>query len=237
MIFEWLGASHFIGAKTTQFLKGLIMPNWTFQQITFSTIYYDQKIWLQISELAVALGYSDVMALEEIYKHNAEEFTESTTRVLNNEQTCNQPMRLFSLHGCLLLGMFVPTTIAKEFRKWVLNMLDETARVDPLKKLENMLEKIGARYPALNNTAAYEAAMKIAEDLEYRDISESHKYYLCFQNGKVILRWLEPRFYFVDIVELADQFTKLHGFIRSNDVLHIGKSLKKLDEQYQMKNV
>ncbi|MDO9856783.1 hypothetical protein Q7453_12330, partial [Glaesserella parasuis] len=35
-----------------------------------------------------------------------------------------QKVRIFSLRGCWLLGMRSHTKVAKEFRKWVLDILD-----------------------------------------------------------------------------------------------------------------
>ncbi|MDR5615566.1 MAG: hypothetical protein RAM38_15530, partial [Arsenophonus sp.] len=41
--------------------------------------------------------------------------------------TVRMPVRIFSLRGAHLIAMFARTHIAKEFRKWVLDILDKQA--------------------------------------------------------------------------------------------------------------
>lgn len=42
-------------------------------------------------------------------------------------------VRIFSLRGCHLVAMFARTAVAKEFRKWVLDVLDKEAQPQPAK--------------------------------------------------------------------------------------------------------
>lgn len=101
-----------------------------FQNTTFTVTDRDGQHWLRASEIAQALGYARPDALNKVYERNADEFTGSMTQNVNltlsnknNEmQTAN--VRIFSLRGCHLLAMFARTAVAKEFRKWVLDILD-----------------------------------------------------------------------------------------------------------------
>lgn len=98
---------------------------------------------------------------------------------------------------------------------------------DIVEKIENMLSSIGSRYPALKSTIAYEAAMKIADDMQFRDSSHSHKYYVSFKDGNVITRHLDDEYYPVDMIELLEVFEKFHSFSLSNNVLELGRNFKK----------
>ncbi|WP_427838082.1 KilA-N domain-containing protein [Acinetobacter baumannii] len=97
---------------------------------------------------------------------------------------------------------------------------------DIVAQLDEYLKNINSRFPALKSPYAYEAAMKIADDMEYRNVNEPQSYYVCFKDGKVITRWLEGRFYPVDMIELSEIFEKFNNFSRSNDLMDIGRNLK-----------
>ncbi|WP_368568176.1 KilA-N domain-containing protein [Acinetobacter nosocomialis] len=97
---------------------------------------------------------------------------------------------------------------------------------DVVAQLDEYLKNINSRYPALKCPYAYEAAMKLADDLKYRDVTKPQSYYVSFQNGNIITRWLEGRFYPVDMIELSEIFEKFYKFSRSNDLLEIGRNMK-----------
>ena len=91
----------------------------------FNVVRYEQDIWLTSTELAQALGYKQENAVSKIFNRKADEFTQKMTQVVENPQLPNLGMRIFSLRGCHLIAMFARTPIAKEFRKWVLDVLDK----------------------------------------------------------------------------------------------------------------
>ncbi|WP_225761656.1 Bro-N domain-containing protein [Acinetobacter sp. Marseille-P8610] len=97
----------------------------TFNDVNFSPIQHDQQIWLSSGELAQALGYKQENAVSKIFNRNSDEFTEKMTQIIDNPQLPNLGMRIFSLRGCHLIAMFARTTVAKQFRKWVLDVLDK----------------------------------------------------------------------------------------------------------------
>lgn len=92
----------------------------------------DSQIWLSSSDLAKALGYKQSRAVTKIYNSNADEFTKNMTRIIEvpnlgtsaENKGLRVKTRIFSLRGCHLIAMFSRTKVAKDFRKWVLDILD-----------------------------------------------------------------------------------------------------------------
>lgn len=99
----------------------------SFNETMFNVVRYEQDIWLTSTELAQALGYKQENAVSKIFNRKADEFTQKMTQVVENPQLPNLGMRIFSLRGCHLIAMFARTPVAKEFRKWVLDVLDKDA--------------------------------------------------------------------------------------------------------------
>lgn len=102
----------------------------SFNDVNFSPIQHDQQIWLTASELAKALGYAKSDAVAQIYERNKDEFNDSMTTtlklsVVRKTGSVEMDNRIFSLRGCHLVTFFARTTVAKQFRKWVLDVLDK----------------------------------------------------------------------------------------------------------------
>lgn len=96
----------------------------TFNDVNFSPVELDNQIWLTGSELSKALGYAKTNAVTQIFERNADEFNSSMTQLIENPHNLNLRLRVYSLRGCHLVAMFSKTSIAKQFRKWVLDILD-----------------------------------------------------------------------------------------------------------------
>lgn len=101
----------------------------TFQNITFEPIYQDGQLWFTSTELAKALGYSRTDNVNRVYARNSDEFTDSMTTtvkmtLVRKTGEVDVMVRVFSLRGAHLIAMFASTPVAKEFRKWVLDILD-----------------------------------------------------------------------------------------------------------------
>jgi len=89
----------------------------------------DGQFWVTSTQLADMLEYKQSRAVTKIYNRYADEFTETMTQTVSNPHVPNLDMRIFNLRGCHLLAMFARTDKAKEFRRWVLDVLDnEVAR-------------------------------------------------------------------------------------------------------------
>lgn len=102
------------------------MNSLTFNSMQFHPIESnDQQIWITSSDLARALGYAREDSVSRIYDRKSDEFTSDMTKVVANPQTVNLTVRVFSLRGCHLITFFARTPVAKEFRKWVLDVLEK----------------------------------------------------------------------------------------------------------------
>ncbi|MGY5366582.1 P22AR C-terminal domain-containing protein [Enterobacter oligotrophicus] len=105
----------------------------TFHNTNFSYMEMAGQIWLTSSEVGEALGYSDDKAIHRLYRKHADEFTVNMTGVVKVTTPGGvQDSRVFSLRGAHLMGMFSRTTVAKEFRRWVLDILDREVAHSPI---------------------------------------------------------------------------------------------------------
>ena len=112
----------------------------SFNEVNFSPVEQNGQIWLTAPELASALGYSKSDAVGQVYERNKDEFNSSMTTTItvklnDSVETLNlsvpkksknltKTIRIFSLRGAHLIAIFSKTAIAKQFRKWVLDVLD-----------------------------------------------------------------------------------------------------------------
>ena len=102
----------------------------SFNEVNFTPVQQNGQIWLTATELAYkALGYAKSDAVTQVYERNRDEFNSSMTLTLNlsvskKSKNLTKMIRIFSLRGCHLIAMFSKTDIAKQFRKWVLDILD-----------------------------------------------------------------------------------------------------------------
>lgn len=117
----------------------------------------DGQVWLTSSELAKAIGYKSSKSITNLYNANAHEFTDSMTLVIESvtkgfgSGNSKKPVRIFSLRGCHLIGMFARTKIAQDFRIWVLNILDAHIANDlnqgyQLGDLQRLSDEVDAEY-------------------------------------------------------------------------------------------
>lgn len=114
----------------------------------------DNQIWVTAKQLAEALGYSDDRAVSRIYNKHSDEFTSSMTEVVDSTTSTNfkgllVKTRIFSLRGCHLIAMFARTKVAKDFRVWVLNVIEAHIAKEPAYKLgdlQRISDQIDAEY-------------------------------------------------------------------------------------------
>jgi prophage antirepressor-like protein len=106
--------------------RRLDMNSLSFNDMNFNPVNQnDDQIWITSSELARMLGYSRLDKVTQIFNRKADEFTPKMTRVIENPSNVNLTLRIFSLRGAHLIAVFARTPVAKEFRKWVLDVLDK----------------------------------------------------------------------------------------------------------------
>lgn len=103
----------------------------SFHSTTFGIVDHQGQPWLKANEIAQALGYADESAINRIYARRSDEFTEKMTLTVNltvkgfGNGNSEKEVRIFSLRGAHLLAMFARTAVAKEFRAWVLDLLEQ----------------------------------------------------------------------------------------------------------------
>lgn len=99
-----------------------------FNSITMSPVIHQNNLWIRAAELARAIGYASEKSIANIYKRHESEFSSDMSVVINLSTTDIPIMtRIFSLRGCHLIAMFSRTPVAKQFRRWVLDVLDKIA--------------------------------------------------------------------------------------------------------------
>ena len=93
-------------------------------------------IWLTSTEIANALQYKSAKSVTNLFNQNADEFTSGMTQVIESVTSGNyrKKVRVFSLRGAHLIAMFARTPVAKEFRRWVLDILDREVQQSPITK-------------------------------------------------------------------------------------------------------
>lgn len=104
----------------------------TFRNTTFDITDRAGQPWLRLPQIGVALGYAEGYKVQKVFDRHRDEFTDSMTAVVKLPTTGGeQETRIFSPRGCYALGMFARTAVAKEFRVWVLDVLEGKAAAPP----------------------------------------------------------------------------------------------------------
>lgn len=98
-----------------------------FHNTQFNVVNHNNQIWLTAVEIAKALCYKSDDAVTKIYNRNIDEFSTGMSETVNLGVSGNyqKTVRIFSLRGAHLIAMFARTPVAKEFRRWVLDVLDK----------------------------------------------------------------------------------------------------------------
>lgn len=188
----------------------------TFNQIQFNPIQQDNQIWLTSSELAKALGYKRADSISRLYSRNSDEFTTNMTQVIDNPRNVNLALRIFSLRGAHLIAMFANTDVAKEFRKWVLDILDKEIQAKQTLRFSRTTLKI---------------ASLIETDLLFTSPHEASSWHVTVRpvhnvGEEVRINKLRNDEYPINIVELTNRFEKLYDFMIGGEILSLGRYLR-----------
>lgn len=128
-----------------------------FNDFTFSPVTHQNSLWIRAVELARALGYSGEEMVSRLYRRNADEFTPDMTQLIEivaegqnglPRKLSSGRARIFSLRGCHLLAMFARTPVAKAFRKWCLDVIEQygdRVPVDAQTPITGALSRISSR--------------------------------------------------------------------------------------------
>ena len=164
------------------------MTTLTFNNTSLSVINQNNKTFFTATDLGNALKYTQPsIAVMKIYDRNADEFTAEMTALIEMPTAGGiQKVRIFSLRGAHLIAMFARTKVAKDFRKWVLDILDR-----------EVLQKTKAIQPLalpMVNDDFKQAMIKI---LNYASQYEVFQRAICTKRGEAQQRQME--FFFSEI--------------------------------------
>ena len=164
------------------------MTTLTFQNTTLSVINQHNQTFITANDLGLALEYAVPMqAILKIYDRNADEFTAEMTALIEMPTAGGmQKVRIFSLRGAHLIAMFARTKVAKDFRKWVLDILDREV-------LQNANQIQPLALPMINDDFK-QAMIKI---LNYASQYEVFQRAICTKRGEAQQRQME--FFFSEI--------------------------------------
>ncbi|HCJ0350805.1 TPA: hypothetical protein NQH15_002553 [Acinetobacter baumannii] len=102
------------------------------------------------------------------------------------------------------------------------------AETDTLKRLEKFVDNLAARYPALENPLAYEIAQQIGEKLKYQSPKGPKNFWISIQeNGGISIQQHSLHHTPVNVVQLRERFNQLWDFLHKDEVLELGKVLKR----------
>lgn len=97
-------------------------------------------VWLTSADVAKALHYNSTKSVTNLFNQYSDEFSPGMTMVIESVtngiggSSRRMKVRVFSLRGAHLLAMFARTPVAKEFRRWVLDILDREVAHSPIAK-------------------------------------------------------------------------------------------------------
>ena len=114
--------------------------DFNFHGVTLNPVENVTGVWLTSADIAKALGYKSTKSISNLFAQYEDEFSQGMTMVIEsvtngiNGSTRRMKVRVFSLRGAHLIAMFARTPVAKEFRRWVLDILDREVVHSPIEK-------------------------------------------------------------------------------------------------------
>ena len=114
--------------------------DFNFHGVTLNPVENVTGVWLTSADIAKALGYKSTKSISNLFAQYEDEFSQGMTMVIEsvtngiNGSTRRMKVRVFSLRGAHLIAMFARTPVAKEFRLWVLDILDREVAHSPISK-------------------------------------------------------------------------------------------------------
>lgn len=116
------------------------MKELMFQNQAIRLVERDGKKWASAADIARALGYANADKVTRIFDRHKIEFSSSMTMLsmvqdLDSQTGCPgqfRTARVFSLRGAHLIAMFSRTGKSQEFRRWVLDVLEQSAAAPSL---------------------------------------------------------------------------------------------------------
>lgn len=136
-------------------------------------IQQNEDVWFTSNDLAKALGYASTKSISNLYASNYEEFTGAMSMVIQvmtngiNNTLREKKVRIFSLRGAHLIAMFARTPLAKEFRQWVLDILENQVEQSVCSPVAEKLFNLTMTESEMCNLVwLYKAATHLRDDAE-----------------------------------------------------------------------
>ncbi|HFQ5114123.1 hypothetical protein VV97_16415 [Vibrio vulnificus] len=173
----------------------------TFQNTHFDVIEQHNQLWLSASDIANALGYKSPKSISNIYARYSDEFSSGMSEVINLMTSGNyqKSVRIFSLRGAHLIAMFARTAIAKQFRKWVLDILDNETKTQTIIPITNPAQIPQANWPITYQTDWKPAAITLFGQTAHYVRFELHpKPFSCEFSAKHTPQVYQAVFHFAD---------------------------------------
>jgi prophage antirepressor-like protein len=107
------------------------MKELMFQDTSLKLIERNGRQWVGAADISRALGYARADMVTRLFDRHSQEFTQSMTAIfetstLGGSGNLTTKTRFFSLRGAHLVAMFARTIKGQEFRKWVLDVLEDS---------------------------------------------------------------------------------------------------------------
>ncbi|MBH9740099.1 Bro-N domain-containing protein [Vibrio navarrensis] len=173
----------------------------TFQNTHFDVIEQHNQLWLSASDIANALGYKSPKSISNIYARYSDEFSSGMSEVINLMTSGNyqKSVRIFSLRGAHLIAMFARTAIAKQFRKWVLDILDNETKTQTIIPITNPAQIPQANWPITYQTDWKAAAITLfGQTAHYVRFELNPKPFSCEFSAKHTPQVYQAVFHFAD---------------------------------------
>lgn len=117
-------------------MNSVAKSDYNFHGVSLYPVHNVPGIWLTSADIAKALGYKSTKSISNLFSQYEDEFSQGMTMVIEsmtngvNGSTRRMKVRVFSLRGAHLIAMFARTAVAKEFRRWVLDILDREVAIN-----------------------------------------------------------------------------------------------------------
>ena len=147
-----------------------------FQSVEFDVIQQNQQPWVRGYQIGRALGYTAPdYQISKLYTRHADEFTPAMTAVVTlPTEGGPQETRIFSLRGCHLLAMFARTPVAKAFRRWVLNVIEQYGDRVPAEQPVMLSTPSTRNRPALPAAPRFDEAAMLELAAEIREAQQNY---------------------------------------------------------------
>lgn len=170
------------------------MNDLTFKSQTIIPVIVNNLPYLRVPQIEDALNYRSGKLLQ-IYNRHADEFTPDMSFLTTIDTNGGkQQVRVFSLRGCHLLAMFSKTPVAKEFRRWVLDLIEQHNKAISTPIID--MRAIGGMVKRCVHKALTEFLSAELPDIEGEDILRQKYYNVSDKDmAETLQRWYWSRNY------------------------------------------